>query len=249
MNSQLHIYATAIVAEDKKLGTNDILCFPIEQMAGHSGDLLEKKKMKGMANDESMGLSQANIEKEVTLTAQWINVGSSNRVTAPDVKKGETVSLYRYGGTDKYYWTTMFSETDVRRQEAVLMLYGNEKEHGKASGKENSYWTLIDTVNKKVQLHMSNNDGEVTTYDIILDGKAGTVELIDGKKNQILLESKSNTLTIKVPNVMIKSKNVTVDSGATTFKGGSVTFESTTKFTAAVKMNGNASTSDGASVL
>jgi len=218
----------ATVAEDKILGTNDIKVFPIEFMSEHEGNINDEEDKKVMSNDESMGTVQSTTKKSVTLNAQWVNIGGSNRITAPDVMKGETVLLFKYGSSDKYYWTTFFTEPDLRRREAVLELYGNETEFGKILNKENSYWKLIDTVNKVIHLHTSDNDGELTTYDFILDTKNGSFSITDGRKNQIILNSKKDHLTLNVPNI--------------TITGGKVNFDSTVSFNKAVKMNGNAST-------
>jgi hypothetical protein len=242
MKSMLKLFSLAIVSEDKKLGSNDILAYPTEHLAEHEGTLADKEEMKTETKSESNSVTQSVSEKEVTLNAQWVNIGSSNRITAPDVRKGETVLLFKYGSTDRYFWTTFFIENDLRRKEAVLYLFGNEVNFGDMLDKDNSYWFLIDTINKVLQLHTSNNDGETTTYDIKIDTKNGSLQIIDGRGNEIILDSKKDTLTINVPNVKVNSKSVIVNSKETEFKGGHVTFNSTVDFKKSVKCNKNCNT-------
>ncbi len=247
MSSALSIYSVCVVAEDKELGKNSIKCFPIEKLGEHDGSITEEKdkkkdEKKTMSSNEAGSMVQSTVTKEVTIEAQWVNIGGSNRVTAPDVKKGETVLVFKFGSSERYYWTTFFIEHDLRRNEAVVNTYGNEKEFGKILNEKNTYYSKFDTVNKMVHIHTSDNDGELTTYDFTLDTKKGIFTILDGKKNKIELNSKSGTLTIDIPNVTVNSKNVIVNSSNTTFKGGKVDFDSTVSFNASVKCNKNCTT-------
>ncbi len=234
--SGFHIYSVGIVAKDKEPVVDKIEVFPIEHLGEHDGDLADSESSSTTVADTAGSLSGVNVDKSVTIEAKWTNMGS-NRLTAPDVKKGETVILYRYGGSDRYLWHPLFYETDLRRKESVVYIYGNTDEFTKTLDIENSYFLKVDTVNKLLHLHTSNNDGEAVSYDFKINTKDGLVTFEDSNKNKIELNSPKNHLTITVPNVTVKSTNVVVDAsdikikaGKTTFSGGAVIMDSTVQF-------------------
>ncbi len=214
------------VANNKLYDTNKIKVFPIEHLAEYDGNITDeddrtkkdgnviKKKQSGNVSnsdnsknkktntktnvvDSGNKKSAGNADKKMYVEAEWIDLGGSNRKTAPDVKKGETVVLYRFGDANRWFWSSLQYESDLRRKESVLHIYGNTDEHGVTLDNTNSYFTLMDTVNKLIHIHTSDNDGEVTTFDIKLNTKEGYLEVIDGNGNFIKHDGKNGILDLK----------------------------------------------------
>ena len=117
--------------------------------------------------------------------------GQGNRITAPDVQPGETVILYKYGDREEYFWESRENATKLRRLEHVRYSYcnvpGNLAEEGYDDDK--SYWIEWSTMDKKIHLHTSTNDGEACGYDFTFDTASGTFEIKDTLGNYQKLDS------------------------------------------------------------
>ena len=229
--SELKLFSLGIVLEDKLQEDDYIIVTPIEYLSiQDNGDLTKQmKSIKGnipsLTNDGNQSFTTEHLVTN-KIKAKWISFGVSNRETAPDVCRGETVILFRYGEVDEYYWTTIFREPLLRKQETVIYTYSNQKSVGSSYDPQTSYWTRIDTRNKKVQWHTANNDGELTTYDSILDTKNGLYVIFqDGHNNFSILNSKDNTYQLNIlENIRISDKggndfiNINYSSGSITIK-------------------------------
>jgi len=138
------------------------------------------------------------ISKTNIIEAKWLPIGYSNRVEPPTVCKGETVQLMRLANSDKYYWHTIYNELDLRKLEKATYVYSNKRTVEDPSQLGQVYYHQVDTINKRVRWHTDDHDGEYTTYDIDIDTKNGTLQIIDGKGNEIYLESQDNRLTTNI---------------------------------------------------
>ena len=98
MLSEMKKFSIGLVCKNKDLSSNFIDVYPIELITEVDGDLEEDEKI-------------LNIAKSKSINAEWLPI-NTNRVTPPDVRKNETVQIYQYGETDKYYWVDLFSELD-----------------------------------------------------------------------------------------------------------------------------------------
>ena len=206
-SSYLKLYSIAIVVEDKKRDSDEILVFPVEEMPFSEGKISEiKKKYNHSLPNVSGKPIQSNIESSVTLKAKWINLGDSNRNTSPDVIKNETVILFQFGDTNEYYWTTIFREPGIRRQEVVCYMFGDLKEPLKKWDKESSYWLEYNTVDKHIHLHTSNSDKEPFIYDIKIDTLNGNILIKDDAKNSILFDSKESKITIDIDYYVVNAR-------------------------------------------
>lgn len=203
-DSNLKLYSLGIVVEAKPEGTDTILVTPIEKLNIQTPGSIKdyKKDYKGDKKDLDTTSFKTEHEAKNYIRATWLPFGHSNRITAPDVNANETVILFKFGDVDEIYWTTIFREPELRRLEDVLYALSNLPNGMTAFDKDSSYWFRMSTKNKLIQLHTSMNDKEHTTYDITIDTKVGTLEVKDGKKNNILLHSPTNTLTINTQNAV-----------------------------------------------
>lgn len=206
--SGLQLYSLGIVTEDKAEDEDMIKVSPIEEFSMEKGKLKEDdRKHKTSLPDKEGVIIQAKSEGGAVLDAKWIPYGNSNRDTAPDVYKNETVLIFRFADTDEYYWDTVFREPSIRRLEKVKYVYSNQPAGLVPYGDDTSYWLLWDTRNKVVRLHTSDNDGEATTYDITIDTKYGELIIEDGMNNKIHLQSVPGILDIEIENeINLKTK-------------------------------------------
>jgi len=196
--SRFHMYSVAIVAKDIEEDGFIVECFPIENMTHVDGDIAYVEGITVSNEDIDNEAEVIVLNKSVTIKAKWLALGHSNRKTAPMVKKGEQVMLFRYANEDEFYWMTMYNEFDLRRKEKVIHYYSNTDVFMENLHDDNTYWTKVDTINKEVSIHTSDNDGEHTTYDIMINTKKGVISIIDGKGNELLFDSSINTLTANI---------------------------------------------------
>lgn len=226
--SELKIYSLGIVVENKPVGSDIIIVSPIEKLNISENGLIKDSKTdrKGTMAD----MDGSSIHKEVFsanyIHAKWLPISNSNRMTAPDVIANETVLLFKFADIAEYFWTTLFREPSIRRQETVLYAWGNLPGGMTAWDKKTSYWLEVSTIDKHLILRTSKNDGEFTGYTFTINTKAGNVKLEDDLGNYYLLDSPTNTatvntldkinfiskneinLTTKVVNINMKSMNV-----------------------------------------
>lgn len=219
--SDFRLYGIGTVASNLITGNNPIKV-KIHELAGYDDGPVEDKKVGGNVKSSDGKVFAVKLESSGTVDAVWMN-NNSNRVTAPNVRIGEKVEIWRYGDVDKYYWKTMGSELDLRRLEHVKFVFVNTQGGDAKISDDNSYSITISTLNKMLSIHTSMSDGELTTYDFAIDTKEGKVSLADGKGNSALLESGSDTWTINsnnavnvvTPNATIKADTFTVQSKKT----------------------------------
>jgi len=163
-SSNFSFYSIGIVVKDIVPGQDTITVSPIEHLNVQKDQPLDSSSVTNQGNlDSPINSNSFNteIKSSGNITAKWINLGGSNRITAPDVYKGETVIIYKYENVDEYYWSTVFREPTLRKQETVVTAYSNEKAPMKEFNPDSSYWTMFDTRGKKVQLHTSKMMGSI----------------------------------------------------------------------------------------
>lgn len=234
--SAFRFYSFGIVMIDKERKSDLIKVLPQEELSISDGVIRDfstegKGKVKYKEKSDTKLLSDQKIkydvkvadhqgvdrvqkvEGDVMIVAKWIPLGQSNRITSPDVIKGETVMLFRVSDTDEYYWTPLMREPGIRRQETVLYAFGNLPTGLEAWDKDTSYWFEVSTHDKYAHLHTAKNDGEPFEYDVKLDTQAGVMTITDNAGNSIVLDSTNNKLTITTNvDVEVNTQNVVVNA-------------------------------------
>lgn len=194
--SKLKRYSLGIVAMNKALDSDLIEAVPIEDMNFVDGDLSDNATKYKAKGENSQGQAyEHEIDTTVTILAKWIPDGNSNRRTPPDVRRGERVQIWQYGDQDKYYWSTLFYEADLRKLETVVYTYSNTRVEDEKSTPDTTYYMEVSTHKKHITLHTSKNDGEPFVYDIQLNTKEGFLLIKDDIGNFIQLDSKNVRIT------------------------------------------------------
>ena len=216
--SALELYSLGAVVETKVYGSDIIKVTPIEDFAFETGFLNEIKKKHNVVIPDSIGRTKkANVEGGVTIEAKWIPFGHSNRISAPDVVKNETVILFRFGSNDTYYWTSVFREPSLRRLEKVLYAWSHIRDGigKKVFDRLTSYWIEVSTFDKWIWIKTNKNDGEPFAYDVKIDTKNGKIEIKDSAGEFFEFNSATGTLTAKMnkriyldaPDIHFKASN------------------------------------------
>lgn len=234
--SGLKLYSIGIVRKDKDRTSDYIEVIPVEELPDISGGIDGTEQLKVMESnlpDKEGKINTSKVEGNNFLVAKWLPFSNSNRVSSPDVIKGETVMVFRYMDTDEYHWCTMFREPSLRRLETVVYAFSNLKDGVEAFNTDSSYHLTVSTHDKYIKLHTSKNDEEPFEYDITLDTRNGKLSIEDDIKNSIVMDSKVSKTTITTnEDVEVNTKRVVVNAS-----------ESTT-----VNTNGNATINAGGTI-
>ena len=196
--SQLRMYSLGIVVADKVGDVDQIMVMPIEpfymQEDGYVKDWGESH-VGGLKDILSEGF-QSELTARAYIVADWLRLGDSNRATAPNVKAGETIVLYKFSDVNEYYWQDIKVEPHLRRLENVVYRYNNlSGDPGEEVTDDTSYWVRVSTRDKILHIHTANNDGEPYSYDITLNTGEGLLNITDNDGNDITLDSANDTLT------------------------------------------------------
>lgn len=189
--SKFKIYSVAIVAEPKALNSFTILAHPIETIPFFDGEIRSNPISVTDTGVDKNGANYAmQVSSDNTIKATWLCLGSENRSTPPDVRRGERVLLYRYAANDTFYWTSMGLDKGLRRLETVITRYsGHTDEKSTVLTDDNSYWFEVSTHKGSITLNTSKQNGEKVMYGLKLDPKNGTVTLKDDNGNRFFMDS------------------------------------------------------------
>lgn len=195
--SVFRMISIGIVAENKALDSSLIQVLPLEKLNLMSGELtsqLGTEKIHGL--DESGRLYSATIELGNSLEAEWW--GETNRITPPDVRRGEQVLIYQSGDADKYYWTSTGRDDDLRRLETTVYRWSGFPDiPDEAITLNNSYIVEMSTHKKLITVKTSQRNGEFTRYTLQMNPGDGQVTLEDTHGNIIQLDTRRTNILLK----------------------------------------------------
>ena len=221
MGTKLQPYAIGEVAEDSAEDSWEILAFPTELLPTYSGDLNAEENSTHSGESPFGESGSARGTKDQRISCIWLPMHDSGLITPPQVFIGQKVMIWQYENMDTYFWTKIYigtNEQSLRKNEKRIIWLSNQKETGEI-GAEDGYYVAVDTINKYVKIHTSDNDGEATTYDLTINTSAGEVSLEDGSGNSFKLESTSGKLTINTNNtVEVNTQEATVTAATCTIK-------------------------------
>lgn len=139
---------------------------------------------------------QTSVQSDLVITATWLPYGS-NRVTPPDMRRGERVMLYRLADTDKYYWQDLGLDPDLRRLETTIFAWNaNPSIKDGGFSAENAYYFEVSTHNKTITLSTSKANEEPFSYTLSFNANEGTITLTDDIGNYINLDSNEKRITL-----------------------------------------------------
>lgn len=217
--SGLKSWSLGIAQFDKADGSNELMIIPIERMSMEKGLFKDIKKEYDVKAPDIHGILKAEkIEGGTALKATWLPIGDGNRMTAPDVRKNETVEIFRYRDTELYYWNTVFRETGIRRLEHVIYAFGNLPDGFAPLDRDSSYILEFDTKTKRIAITTSKSDGEAFKYMLEISPGTSTLTLTDNVGNSVGIISDSGTVFMQ--NADGAGISFTGSSGKITAPGG-----------------------------
>ncbi len=214
--SMFKLYAVGVAAENKKRNSRELKIAPTEAFPFLDGELVENPTEMGFKGvDEDNQAYEGTVFTDNVINATWLP-SSSNRVTAPDVRRGERIEIWRVGDVDQFYWRPMGLDDHLRKLETVIFaISGNPNEGNEVLDIDNCYFIEFSTHTKQVTLSTSTANGEPFAYTFQFNTDQGNVLLQDDIGNEFYMDSAQRQL--KLINAMgsfidIDKKNITINA-------------------------------------
>lgn len=181
--------------ENKELSSKTCDLTIIELFAFSEGEIKSDKSDIGYTGPDASGvIKSTKIKFNKSIKAEWLPIGS-NRKSAPDIRRGERVQVYRLGDTNRYFWKELGLDDDLRRLETVIFAISNCSDNNKAKLEASDFYFLeFSTHAKLITLKTSKSDGEPFEYLAQFDTKAGSFLIEDDTDNRIHLVSAERLL-------------------------------------------------------
>lgn len=195
--SQLQPYSVGIVAVNKLLTEDTVEVVPLETASFMKGELTDKfDDYEGSGKTKTGDDFHVKTVSTLSVRAKWLPLGVSNRITSPDVRRGEHVMLYKLGDADEFYWTTLRQDKHIRRLETAIFSFSNNKDEDIEDDPETTYWMEVSTHKQLIHLHTSKNNKEPFIYDIQINTKDGRIIITDDDDNYIFMDSKERHIKL-----------------------------------------------------
>lgn len=210
----LECYGVGTVTMDKATNTDEIQVsikslFPeSDGLADTTAETKTTTTQTPSGDTKSSTTLQSN-----TVSAKWMSL-NSNRVTAPDVRTGSKVVVYKFQGQNTYRWT-YFGMDGTLRLETVIWAFSsspNVNENTPVTP-DNYYMFLLSTHTKKIQLLTGQGNGEPTSYVLELNTGTGQFSLVDGENNIFSINSMAHAFSFindERSFINIEKKNITL---------------------------------------
>jgi hypothetical protein len=196
--SKLRFYSLGIVAANKPTNTKIIEVYPSEELPMVNGFLDDNKDTYTAQGVDASGQDYSTkVQMGNTIKAQWVPFCDSQRMTAPDVRRGERVVIYQFGDADKYYWTTWENDNKLRKLETVIWAFSGTKNESDDLTADTSYFFEVSTHKKLVTFHTSQADGERFGYNVQIDTKNSKLIVTDTAGNKIIINSPEQQLYLQ----------------------------------------------------
>lgn len=186
-SSSLHFYSKGLVANNKPIDTHEIKVIPIEIRFAAEEDIIDNPTEVDIDYDGNNGSDSLTLVTNRAITATWLKT-NTNRITSPDVRRGDEVHIYRLGESDRYFWVDCNS-TNVKRLETAMWAFSADPKNPIADDLSNAYILEISTHDKCITLTTSQANGEPYGYTLQLNTNEGSFHLEDTDDNCIYLNS------------------------------------------------------------
>lgn len=270
--SKLRWYSRAVAANNKPINSNLLEVIPYEDMSEFDGQATDNyDEVTTVAKDVEGRVKSVTSKVTSTITAAWLPINNGNRLTPPNIQRGERLMIYQLGDSSRYFWTTLYQDNHLRRLETVIYGFSATADHNATLSADNMYLFEISTHTGVVGLYTSKANSEAFAYTLQLNTKEGYFTIKDDVGNFIHLNSaeqriefgnaskslfdmigKSASLTtldsisLKTGayDLDCKSYNVTC-AGGSTHKSGSFTIDSTLVVTKLLTASGGLGVTQG----
>lgn len=186
------------VDSNKELNSKVIDVVPIEWLPMRDGELTSNDTVQTYDTKDVDGVSvKGGIISSNTVSATWLPSGS-NRLTAPDVRRGVRVELYQTADQDKYYWKTMGLDDNLHKLETIIFgISATQDESSTELSTENMYWIEFSSHSKMLSFRSCQANGEPYLYEMFFDFGVGEFTVKDDIGNFMHMASALNLIHLE----------------------------------------------------
>lgn len=187
----VHYYSMGIVAEHKAYGSNTIEVIPVDVQPHQSGLVTgEVNTLQTTTTDATGGRTDSKTTVSKAIKADWYG-DEGNRVTAPDVRRGDEVRLYRKYDSNEFLWrakSTSDKKNNRRLEKGRWVFSATPDEKVETVDESNGYVLDVDCVNGIMSVTTSKVNGEKSAFTFQLNGKDGVAVLTNDNGEFVQLE-------------------------------------------------------------
>jgi hypothetical protein len=217
--SKFHFYSFGTVAANKpRRGPDGNICdlvevFPKEKFTMSAGEITDNVDTIQVKGKDAGGKDhQGEIKTKPSITCKWIPIGEPNRITPPDVRRGEEVIIYRYADTQFYFWSTAFNNLIRKLETIAWWISGTDDENETERGPDNGYFVEMSSHEKHLIFSTSKKNGEVVRYYLQFDMANGNFLLKDDLGQEVLIDSVAGIMEVTTENEIIhNTKKYTIN--------------------------------------
>lgn len=197
-SSLIHPVGTGIATENKALKSKECWFHVLEWYPYDQNELKSDTDVISDAGVDAKGEAyEVTVRFGKSIKAVWLPQGG-NRVSAPDIRRGERAEIFRLGDSDQYFWRPIELDQGVRRLETVVQLFSNTQDESTVElTPENSWAMEVSTHQKTMTFTTPKSDGEEFGYTMQLNTKDSSFVLEDDGGQSISLNSKDRVWHIK----------------------------------------------------
>ena len=199
--SKFKIYSIGIAAENLPLGQFFLEVTPNEIIPFIDGELARTLTTVSSKGVDASGAPYTVVtQSAITLKCNWLQMGS-NRVTPPNVRRGERVLIWRFADQDKFYWSALGLDDYLRRLETATFAFSDTvDETVKKLDHTNSYYFEVSTNKGAITLGTSKSNGEPFAYTVQINAKTGAFVLTDDASTPNFVQMVSSNQEITLSN-------------------------------------------------
>lgn len=255
--AKLRFYDEALAAINLPLSSANLEVIALTDFNEFDGQATDNYIEYTSSTTNAQGQSiEALMKVSNTIKASWLPFGSANRLTPPNIRRGERVMLWQLGDSDKYYWTTSHQDRHLRRLETAIYAFSATPQENATLDATNQYFFEISAHKKLIGLYTSKANSEPYAYRIQINTGEGWLSFQDDVGNFIQINSKdthieignaAQTLLSLFANKLsiFSNEAVSIETKAYNLKCQSSTVDCTTSTTNASSCNINAATRVG----
>lgn len=198
IQSSMKLFSIGYVTKNKAYNSRLIQALPVESASATDGEVTHNPVEEILKGVDAQG-NAYEVKGTATrdLECEWYPF-EDNRVTPPDVMRGELVEIYRLGNSTKYFWRSMNMRNGLRTLEHVVKAYGAKPNAGGAGVDLASCYTMIvSPLNGYINLQTTKANKEPFAYTIQINTKDGLIAIIDDVGNYFELNSAESRLMLQ----------------------------------------------------
>lgn len=179
-------YSIGRAAVNKALDSRDLQITLTEVLGFLDGEIEDNiESVESNVTDKDGNTHIYKSQTSNVVTATWLPF-DTNRVTPPDIRKGERVMVYRMTNTERYFWIELGLDDNLRKLESVVYAYSaNPDISVHELSIEKCYFLEISAHKKVTTFSTSMANGEVTRFLVQFNGADGTMTVKDNHGQEI----------------------------------------------------------------